>query len=325
MRIFTLLLLVFLVLLSSCSKEDNTADPSMNAYTDSKFIKKILPAENSLWLVTSTVEPNSCASCSNINYVDGLAYSSSNDFNYLDKIGTLLDAETDGEYIVVISPTSIARFNTSIERNEVKNAGSDEEFKLMDKAADGTFWFLSNKAIFNLTGDKIALSGNFPAIDFEVASDHSFWIATNDTVYHIAGLLTEKYPLSTIYGTPSNTVANTPAIFSLKIDRTDSVWINTSDKVFKLRNNTWAGIKVGTYLGDNFKSIPFMDVDKDGRLWVAEKNYQAFTDLHYCQNNTWTNIQLDTPLTNWITDIESEGDGNILIGTYEGLLRLKIN
>lgn len=325
MRIFTLLIVCFLLFLGSCSKDGDVLTTSMNEYASTKYIKKILPTNQGLWLISSTIEPTSCLNCSSINYVEGLAYSSPNGFNYLGKIGIILDAETDGENIVVVSPSGISKYNTSLESNVIKQATSDEEFKLMDKAADGKLWFLSNKAIFNLKGDKIALSGNFPAIDFEIAADNSFWIATTDTIYHVMGVSSEKFQLSAIYGAPSNAATSTPTIFGLKIDKTDSVWINTPDKVFKLAHNSWNNVKVGNYLGDNFKTIPFMDIDKEGRLWLAEKNYQAFTDLHYYQNSKWTDVKLDAPLSGWITDIESADDENIIIGTNQGLIQLEIN
>jgi hypothetical protein len=68
-----------------------------------------------------------------------------------------------------------------------------------------------------------------------------------------------------------------------------------------------------------------MDVDSKGNLWLAEKHYQAFTNLHFFNGSNWSSLKLEPPLENWITDIETADQGDIWIATVSGLKKMAVN
>jgi ligand-binding sensor domain-containing protein len=158
-------------------------------------------------------------------------------------------------------------------------------------------------------------------LDFEASRDQSFWISSTDTVYHWkknSGM--NKFSLREITGSKNNV----SSIYGLKIDKNDSIWVNTSENVFKHHEGKWKVVKTDAFSIDNFKSVPFMDVDIFGNVWLAEKNYQAFTTLHCFNGVAWTSCKLYPPLESWITDIETADGTTILVGTTQGLQKLTL-
>lgn len=311
-------------MLMACTKEDENMNLTLNGFTDARLTKKIISSADGYWIVTSTPEPTSCAYCSSINYIDGVGYYSDDKFYGKDKLGTILDAETDNNTLLAVTPSEIINFSQTIEQTILKTAASDEVYQLMDKDTNGKCWILSNKSIFNLSGDKIALPYSISCVDFEVSKDKSFWLSASDTVYHITESKVVKFTMNDITGKQSRT-AIPNNIYNLRIDFNNNVWINTSDKLFKFKDCVWNEIEAGKFVGGNFKTIPFMDMDNDGKLWLAERNYQAFTDLHCFDGSIWTSHKLDPSLETWINDIETVGSGYMWLATSTGLLKLPLN
>ena len=314
---FTFLILIMTIIVS-CGKED---DVFMNmTFDDQKFVGKILPDNDGYWVITRTIQNKNCPYCSSMDFIDGIAYSTNQKTVSKDAIGYLLDAEIKNNSLLTITNSEILNFNQALQSSVVLSAGNNETFKLMDKDNSDKVWFLSNKSVFTIEGDNIPFQNNIPAIDFEAAKDKSFWIASPDTVYHLSRSGVKKFSISEISGIKNNT----STIYSLKIDMNDSIWMNTSEEIFKYKEDNWKAIKVGNFVSDNFKSVPFMDVDANGTLWLAEKHYQAFTNLHRFDGTNWTSYKLDPPLETWITDIEKAEPGSIWIGTVSGLLKINI-
>jgi len=288
-------------------------------FTKAKFTKKILPEATGFWVITSTVEPTNCITCSKINYIDGLGYNSDNGFVGKDRIGTILDAEISGEHLIVVSPNEITSYNQSLTKTTLKSATDGEYYKFIAKDTKGILWILSNKAIFNLEGELIKLPRDIYCSDFEVNQDKAFWLASNDTVFRIDQTRMAKYQLKDITGKDS-----TSGIFSLRIDKNNAVWINTSNKVFQLKQENWDKASVGSYQGENFKTIPFMDIDSKGNIWLAERNYQQYTNLHCFDGSSWKSYKLTPPLETWINDIEAAEDGYAWLATYTGLIKVPL-
>ncbi|NJO70399.1 MAG: hypothetical protein HC830_14945 [Bacteroidetes bacterium] len=326
MKINFTLLLAVLIVFASCSKEDSEPLSSVSNFTDSKYIKRIIPATDGYWLITSTADNSQCWYCNDATSIDGLVFFNNDITSGKDKLGVFLDAELSNNDLTVLSPTQIISFSTSLQSSVMKQAATGETFKLMDKDANGNLWFLSDRAIFNLEGNKISFPNSLKAIDFEISADNTFWIATADTVYRVNRFLADKFIATSIYERPTNsTTSGTTKIFNLRIDSLDRVWINTSDKVFRFTVNSWSDVQTGKYLSENFKTIPFMDIDRNGWLWLAEKNYQSYTDMHYYNGTAWASFKFDTPLNNWITDVEAAEAGYLWIGTNSGLLKVQIH
>jgi ligand-binding sensor domain-containing protein len=321
MKVKISLLFLAVTLALSCSKEDEPESMYASA-TDQNYVGKIIPDENGYWLVTRSAPSKALDYLSNsINFVDGLIYLTNEKSVVKNSIGYIYDAETTGNTLAASTNNQILNYDRSLQNSVVKTAGTSETYKLMDKDANGKVWVLSNKSIFSLSGDIIAFQNNITAIDFEAAKDGSFWIASSDTVYQVKRLSTIKIPITQITG-PSSTV---PTIYSLKIDKSDNVWINTSIKLYKYGEKAWSDEKVASFTVDNFKTIPFLDIDSKGNLWMAEKHYQAFTNLHCFDGTSWKSYKLDPHIDTWINDIEAAEPGYIWIATNTGLRKLNIN
>ncbi|NJK95608.1 MAG: hypothetical protein HC905_12520 [Bacteroidales bacterium] len=251
MKINFTLLLAVLIVFASCSKEDSEPLSSVSNFTDSKYIKRIIPATDGYWLITSTADNSQCWYCNDATSIDGLVFFNNDITSGKDKLGVFLDAELSNNDLTVLSPTQIISFSTSLQSSVMKQAATGETFKLMDKDANGNLWFLSDRAIFNLEGNKISFPNSLKAIDFEISADNTFWIATADTVYRVNRFLADKFIATSIYERPTNsTTSGTTKIFNLRIDSLDRVWINTSDKVFRFTVNSWSDVQTGKYLSE---------------------------------------------------------------------------
>lgn len=315
-----LLFLVFSVAIS-CSKDEEPGMESLNGSLDKKFIGKVLPDGDGYWFITKTMSNTNCNYCSSFNLIDGLVYFSS-DMSYTkEAIGYILDAELFNHGLLALTSTKLFNFNKSLQQTTFRNAGTNEVFKLMAKDANGKIWILSNNSIFSLEGETIPFNNTIEAIDFEISKDRSFWIATSDTIFHLTNSQMSKTGLTDI----SVSRAVTATIYNLSVDKNDDVWVNTSEKVFKLNQDSWVETKAGAFVGDNFTTVPFMDVDSKGNLWLAEKHYQAFTNLHIFDGSVWSTVKLNPPLETWITDIETADPGHIWIATVSGLKKIALN
>lgn len=324
MKVFFTLLLIVAVGFMSCAKEGDIESLTVEDFTTSQYIKKILSdSEGNKWIITGGQQTTDCLYCPSNSLVDGMAYFSGDTFYSKINVGVILDAEISNKGLLAITPLQVLNFSKSIQSTVIKNAAADEIYKLMDKDISGKYWILSNKSIFNLEGEIIPYPNAIKPIDFEISSDNSFWIASTDTIYHVSRSKTERTGINTISGKQSIT-SSANIIYNLKIDKNNNVWINTSGKVLKFGQNSWSDVKAGNYVSESFKTIPFMDIDNKGRLWFAEKNYQAFTTLHYFDSSYWYSYKLDPPINNWINDVESVDDGFIWIATNSGLLKYPI-
>lgn len=321
MKVKLSLLLVIISLAFSCSKED---DPEglYGVDTEQTFVGKIVPDENGYWLITRSAPSKASYYLSNsINFVDGLTYITNEKKVSKGGIGYIYDAETYNNTLAASTNNQILSYDRSLQNTIIKTAGNSETYKLMDKDASGKIWVLSNKSIFSLSGDVISFPNNIAAIDFEAAKDNSFWIASSDTVYQVKKLSRLKIPITQI----TSQVSTAPTIYSLKIDKNDNIWINTSVKLYKFGERAWSDETVSTFTTDNFKTIPFLDIDSKGNLWMAEKHYQAFTNLHRFDGTSWKSYKLDPQIDTWINDIETAEPGYIWIATNNGLRKLNVN
>ncbi len=324
MKVKLSLLLVIVSLAFACSKEDETEGLGLyDSISEQNFVGKIVPDENGYWLVTRSTPSKTLNyyAANSINFVDGLTYFTNEKTVSKSSIGYIYDAETYNNALATSTSNQILSYDRSLQNKVIKTANTSETYKLMDKDASGKVWVLSSKSIFSLSGDVIAFPNNITAIDFEAAKDGSFWIASSDTVYQVKKLSSIKIPISQITGA-ANSV---PTIYSLKIDKNDNIWINTSIKLYKFGEKAWSEEKITTFTADNFKTIPFLDIDSNGNLWMAEKHYQAFTNLHRFDGTAWKSFKLDPQIDTWINDIETAAPGYIWIATNNGLRRLNIN
>lgn len=305
----------------SCSK-DEEPDMLMNeAFSSQQFVGKIIPDDNGYWLITRNVPSLSANYFANsINFIDGLTYFTESKSATKSGIGYIYDAEIYNNALAALTSKQILSFNKSLQSSIIKEASSTETFKLMDKDASGKIWVLSNKSIFSLNGDVIVFPNKIQAIDFEV-SDQTFWIASSDTVYQVKMGQSTIIPVTKITGP----VSTSPTIYSLRTDKSNNVWVNTSEKLYKLGDQKWTEIKVGNFIGDNFKTIPFMDIDTKGNLWMAEKNYQSFTTLHSFNGTIWSSYKLEPKIESWVNDIETADPGIIWIASSAGLRKLNLN
>lgn len=310
---------LIIIVLVSCSKEDDFMKSSLKDFSYSKYVYKIIPGTEGYWLITRTVQNPECESCSNLNLIEGLAFFYNDDFFAKDKIGFLLDAEEQNNSLITITSNEVLSFTKNLQKTVLKTSENSEIYKLMDLDRNGKCWILSSKGFFNLQNDRVSFQNNQSFIDFEISDDNTFWVATNDTVFHVSSSSIEKFSIKEISGNL------TSSIYNLSIDKNNDVWLNISDRVFKLNNNSWNDVKAGNYLGGNFQTIPYMDVDKSGKLWLAEKNYQSFTDLHCFDGSKWTSFTITPPLDNWINDIESAEPGFIWIATDYGLKKVPLD
>lgn len=308
------------VSLLSCSKDDAGYMLTMNDIMSSKFIYKIVKAPEGYWLITRSAQNPECPNCASFSLVEGLAYFSNDVFNGKDNLGMILDAEIDhNNELVAITPNEIVTYDKEVQKSTLKTAANSETFKLMDKDNIGKIWILSNKSIFNLDGEKIPFPYNRSFVDFEVNRDSTFWLATSDTIFHVSKSNIKKYCIKQIADTQSVN------IYNLNIDKNMDVWINSSDMAFKFYENKWEDAKPATYTDRDFKTIPYMDVDESGNLWLAERNYQSFTNLHRFDGTQWKTYKLTIPIESWINDIEEAEPGYIWIGTDTGLIKFSLN
>lgn len=317
------LLLMLMITIVSCSTDDE--DAFFNPLTDlseQRFVGKILPDTEGYWIITRTVSNRNCTYCSSINFIDGIAYVGEKTVNR-DALGYFLDSEIKNNQLLVLTSTEILNFSRTLQRSSVLKAEGNEQFRRMTKDQTGRIWILTNECIFSRESvERIPFPNTMTALDFKVDKNNSFWISSTDTVYHVKkNSLLCKYSIKDIAGTRNNT----SGIYGLKIDKQDSIWINTSENIFKFQDNKWKIVKTDVFSIDNFKTIPFMDVDISGNVWLAEKNYQAFTTLHCFNGTSWSSYKLNPPVESWITDIETVEAGSIWIGTTNGLQKLNIN
>lgn len=321
MKFRIILLFAIAVCVFGCSKEDGDDLDALGVAVNEKFISKILPETEGTWLITRTIENKNCDYCSSVDFIDGITYFTDEKAVSKDGIGYFLDSETRNGSLLVLSSSEVMSYSTSLEKKVIKAAGKNETFKLMDKDENGNLWLLTNNAVTNLEGNKISFPNSIVPIDFEVTGNNSFWIASADTVYHVEKSGIQRFSLTEIAGARNST----STIYSLKADKNDSVWINISDKVFKYGDKCWKDIAVNTYAADNLKTIPFMDIDLSGKVWLAEKHYQAFTNLHYFDGTDWKSYKLNPSLENWITDIETMESGTVWVGTTKGLKKITLD
>lgn len=320
MNVKLILVISFVVTMLSCSKDDAGDMFTMSEALNSKFIYKIIKADDGYWLITRSAQSPECPNCASFSLVEGLAFFSDNVFNGKDNLGMIRDAEVNNNNeLIAITPTEIVTYDKAIQKSTLKTAGSSEIFKLLDKDDMGRIWVLSSRSIFNLEGEKIPFPYDYQFLDFEVNKDSTFWLASNDTIFHVGKSNIKRYCIKQIADTQS------VSLYNLNIDRNMDVWINTSDMAFKFYENKWKDAKPATYIDRDFKTIPYMDVDDSGNLWLAERNYQSFTDLHCFDGSQWKSYKLTTPIDSWINDIEEAEPGYIWIGTDTGLIRYSLN
>jgi ligand-binding sensor domain-containing protein len=328
MKLYFTYLFFLILALASCSKEEEEKDSYTADYTDSKYVFKIMNSSEGYWIISRTVKNPECELCSSLSLVEGLAYISDGIYSGKDKLGVILDAEVSDDKLIAITPKEILSYDLSLQKEVLGVAEPSDTFKFMDKDAQDKIWILSGTKIFNLEGKKIPLPFNYNYIDFEVNKDSTFWIATDDSVFHVTSskkidrydvnrIANQKVTLNVAYA--SNT------IYNLSIDKKGNVWVNTNDKLYKFSQGIWTVVNPGSFVSGDFKTIPFMDVDEKGQLWVAERNYKQFTHLHCFNGVAWSSYKLDPPIDSYINDIESTESGYIWIGTDAGLIKLEIN
>lgn len=319
MRLALFCLFIMSVALISCAKEEQSAQDSFDNYTQ-KYTRKIIPITNGYWIISSTVEPPASLISSSLNYIDGVGLYLNSSFQSKDNQGTILDAEVSKDDLITVSPTSITRYTPGIDKTILQTAKNNEYFKLIASDSNGKCWILSNEAIFSLEGDIIQLPRDIYCSDFEIDQNNTFWLASTDTIYHIDGNRTYKYDIDQITGQHSNA-----SIYTLRIDKKNVVWINTSEQIYQFKQGVWTNFSTGNYLENDFTTIPFMDMDVLGNIWLAERNYQEFTNLHCYNGSSWTTYKLNPPIETWINDIDSAGPGYIWVATYSGLLKIALS
>lgn len=323
MKIKYILLLLTVAIMFACSKEDETGLETSFMDQDQKFVGRIITDNTGYWLITRTTNQAKnleLNSWSTINFIDGLTYYNGQKSVTRDAIGYFIDAELFNEKILTATSRQILSFDRNLGSSVVKSAQANETFRLMDKDSTGNVWILSNKAIYSMKGETIPFANNITAIDFETPNGTSFWIASADSVYHFSNNILKKISVSAISGVKNSSAT----IYSLKVDNNNNIWINTSAMVYRYQNQSWNTERAGNFTGDNFKTVPFMDVDSKGNLWLAEKHYQAFTNLHFYNGKAWTSYKLEPQLENWVNDIEVTAAGEVLIATNNGLKKLDL-
>lgn len=328
MKLVLTYLSFLLLVLVACSKEDDEKDNyTFSDYIDSKYVFKILNSDKGCWIISRTVKNPDCETCSGLSLVEGLAYISNGVLSGKDKLGVLLDAEVKDSNLIAISPNEVLSFNPSFKKEVILKAEALDTFKFIDKDINGKLWILSSRKISSLEGKKISLPFNYNYIDFEVNKDSTFWLATDDSVFHVTSRKIERFNIDRIVNNKAalNVAYTSNSIYNLSIDKKGTVWINTSDKLFKFEQNTWEAVKPGGYENEDFKTIPYMNVAEDGQLWVGERNYKQFTHLHRFDGISWITYKLDPPLESYINDIEPAETGYIWIGTDAGLIKFQIN
>ena len=191
-------------------------------------------------------------------------------------------------------------------------------------------------------------SGILPNCIYKDKNNRVF-VGTNEGIYSLNGFETPKKAFASItqpvysicqqkntwyFGSKGFIIAitdNTPKIINigsesnikrLMVDRNNNIWAATfpENKFYLLSN--FQLLDVSEKLGLGGVSINKILEDNEGNIWIATYGKGVYCFHHmYCANYT----AFDGLQNEYVTAIESQLDGNLFVGTYNGLYYRDIN
>ncbi len=172
----------------------------------------------------------------------------------------------------------------------------------------------TNQGIYRVKGDQkaISINTNFTKAVFSISIKDNIIYAGGDAVYYQLekNVITEKK-------LNFNGIIN-----RLLVDRYDNIWCATFPQNNLILINKALETDISSKLGINGISVNKIFEDAEGNIWLATYGKGAFCIHHlYCSNFT----KNDGLLNEYVTALESDPEGNLFIGSYDGLYFLKDN
>ena len=150
------------------------------------------------------------------------------------------------------------------------------------------------------------------------SDDNKIWIGARQGLYSI-DLITHK---ETFYP-PSTPLTGNFEIWDLSV-KGNKIWIGTQNNgffVFDIRIQSYKRIPIQNEKKEQVKYILSVLASENGQIWVGSKDDGLF--LFEPNKNLIKSLKLN-PITNRIRKIQPDSDGNIWIGTIDGLyLKMK--
>lgn len=182
------------------------------------------------------------------------------------------------------------------------------------KAGGDTIFIGTNKGIYSVKAHQIPKSINktFTKEIFSICVNKNTIYAGGDGVYYILenNVITEnKLNLGGI-------------INRLLADRYGNIWCATFPQNNLILISKGLETDISSKLGINGISVNKIFEDAEGNIWLGTYGKGAFCIHHlYCSNFT----NSDGLVNEYITALETDPEGNLFIGSYDGLYYLKNN
>jgi ligand-binding sensor domain-containing protein len=162
----------------------------------------------------------------------------------------------------------------------------------------------NNSPLVNISTDNLKC--------LEIDDKNNVWIGTRDAV----GLL--KYtPSSDIWVNydKADFGADIWAILDIDFSLDGTLWIGTNGGVFKYSNNSFTKVLIDS---SGFPSswVSTIHVDQQDRVWASLNG-----NLYKLENNKWSYLTEYDSLGYQIQDFKSDSQGNLWIGTFQGLIK----
>jgi len=172
----------------------------------------------------------------------------------------------------------------------------------------------TNQGIYRIKGDQkaISINKNFTKAVFSISIKGNIIYAGGDAVY---------------YQLDNNVITENKLNFSgiinrLLVDRYDNIWCATFPQNNLILINKGLENDISSKLGISEISVNKIFEDAEGNIWLATYGKGAFCIHHlYCSNFT----KNDGLVNEYITALETDPEGNLFIGSYDGLYYLKDN
>ena len=176
------------------------------------------------------------------------------------------------------------------------------------KAKGNNVYIGTNQGIYNVKGNQkaIPINKNFVKAVYSITIDNNVIYAGGDAVYYILqnDIISEK---KLNFGGIINRIL---------ADRYGNIWCATFPQNKLVLINNGLETDISSKLGINGISVNKIFEDAEGNIWLATYGKGAFCIHHlYCSNFT----KNDGLVNEYITALETDREGNLFIGSYDGL------
>ncbi len=272
-----------------------------------RSVRCLLPGENRIWAGTNN---------------QGLYYTEDSIFKSFDteklKGVTIQDIKksVDGSIWVATVGKGVIQIKGNKTKYYTRNEGFNEDiFNLLYPLEDGRVLVCSIDRIYSIENETISELEQFRGVnvnDIVIGANDSWWFATE------TGIIRYNESDGTYEALTDQTGLPARQISSLCFDHEGSLWLATKKSgLLRLKEGSFTNYSILNGLSMNNTNVV---IEHERKFFVGSDD----GSIDFIENGQISNLPLQTNLSNvGIRDIIFDNEGNLWIGSYKGLLKVK--